>query len=132
MKRIMIAVGALTLALASLGNAQGTATSKEAGDHYTESQIKKLAKEAHSPEQYGVLATYYGNRQQLFLVKAADEKQEWARRSQYTTSISAKYTRPVDSARNLYEYYVQEASDAGALSDRYHRLAGPTAQGQAL
>jgi hypothetical protein len=131
MKRITIAVGILSLALASLGNAQGTATSKEAGDHYTQSQLKKLAREARTPEQYGVLASYYGNRQHLFLVRAADEKQEWARRSQFTTSISAKYPRPVDTARNLYEYYAQEASEAGALSDKYHHLAGSTTPGQA-
>jgi hypothetical protein len=124
MKQINFAVGILSLALATLGNAQGNASPKETGDHYTQSQLKKLAKEARTPEQYNVLASYYDNKQHVFLLKAADEKQEMERRSQYTTSISAKYPKPVDSARNLYEYYTQKASEAGVLSDKYHHLAG--------
>jgi len=125
MKRISIAISILSLALATLGNAQGTSPSKETGEHYTQSQLKKMVSEAHSPEQYDVLARYYGNEQKVFLQKAADEKQEWARRSQFTTSISAKYPRPVDSARNLYEYYAYKASEAGVLSDKYRVLATP-------
>ena len=33
--------------------------------------------------------------------------------------------RPVDSARNLYEYYMYKASEAGALEAKYSRLASP-------
>jgi hypothetical protein len=125
MKQSTIAVCILSLALATLGNAQGTDSSKQTGEHYTQSELKKLINEAHTSDQYDVLARYYSNEQRAFLQKAADEKQEWARRSQFTTSISAKYPRPVDSARNLYEYYSYKASEAGVLSDKYHRLVGP-------
>ncbi|WP_263354728.1 hypothetical protein [Acidicapsa acidisoli] len=125
MKQSSVTACILSLALATLGNAQGTASSKQTGEHYTQSQLKKLVNEAHTPDQYDVLAHYYGNEQQSFLQKAADEKQEWARRSQFTTSISAKYPRPVDSARNLYEYYAYKASEAGVLSEKYLRLASP-------
>jgi hypothetical protein len=125
MKQSSIAMCILSLALATLGNAQGTTTSKQTGEHYTQSQLKKLVNEAHTPEQYDVLARYYGNEQQSFLQKAAEEKQEWARRSQFTTSISAKYPKPVDSARNLYEYYEYKASETGELSEKYRRLARP-------
>jgi hypothetical protein len=126
MKQSSIAVCILSLALATLGNAQGTASSKQTGEHYTQSRLKKLVNEAHTSDQYDVLARYYGNEQQSFLQKAADEKQEWAHRSQFSTSISAKYPKPVDSARNLYEYYAYKASEAGVLSEKYRRLARPT------
>jgi hypothetical protein len=71
------------------------------------------------------LANYYGDRQKDYLQKAADEKIEWARRSQNVTGILAKYPRPVDSARNLYEYYMTRASEAGTLEAKYSRMATP-------
>jgi hypothetical protein len=40
---------------------------------------------------------------------------------------AAKYPRPVDSARNLYEYYMYKASEAGTLEAKYSRLAEPDA-----
>jgi len=43
------------------------------------------------------------------------------------TGIMAKYPRPVDSARNLYEYYMTRASEAGMLEAKYTRLAAPDA-----
>jgi hypothetical protein len=125
MRKIQIAVGILTLTLASFGVAQGTTSSKTTGEHYSQSELKKMASDARTPQQFSALANYYGNQQQTYLQKAAAEKLEWVRRSQYTTSISARYPRPVDSARNLYEYYAYKASEAGALSDKYHQLAQP-------
>ena len=78
---------------------------------------------AHAPEQYTALASYYGPAEANYLQKAAEEKQEWARRSQNITSVAAKYPRPVDSARNLYEYYMYKASEAGTLAAKYSHLA---------
>jgi hypothetical protein len=115
----------LSLVFAGVGSAQGAASSAEAGDHQTQTQLKQLARDAHSPEQYKSLANYYGDRQKDYLQKAADEKIEWARRSQNVTGILAKYPRPVDSARNLYEYYMTRASEAGTLEAKYSRMATP-------
>jgi hypothetical protein len=125
MKCISIGLGLLWLGLAGVGLAQGSAKSNATEEHYSSAQLKKLVAEAHTPEQFNVLAHYYDGQKQMLLEKAADEKQEWVRRSQYTTSISAKYPSPVDSARNLYEYYSQKASNAGALAEKYRQLARP-------
>lgn len=117
----------LSVVFAGVGSAQGAAASAETGDHYTEAQAKQLARDARAPEQYKILASYYGERQKIFLQKAADEKVEWERRSQNVTGVLAKYPRPVDSARNLYEYYMAEAADAGKLEAKYSQMAAPDA-----
>jgi len=103
------------------------ASAAETGNHYTQAQLKELARDAHAPEQYKSLANYYGERQKDYLQKAADEKKEWERRSQNVVGVLAKYPRPVDSARNLYEYYMTRASEAGTLEAKYSRLATPDA-----
>jgi hypothetical protein len=89
--------------------------------------LKELALNAHSPAQYAVLASYYGERKTDYLRQAAEEKTEWERRSQNITGVLAKYPRPVDSARNLYEYYMYKASEAGSLEAKYQQLAAPNA-----
>jgi hypothetical protein len=86
-----------------------------------------MALNAHAPAQYTALASCYGEQRNDLLKKAAEEKQEWERRSQNVMGAAAKYPRPVDSARNLYEYYMYKASEAGTLEARYSRLAAPDA-----
>jgi len=84
-------------------------------------------REAHSPNEYRALAGYYGEQQTSYLKQAAEEKQEWVRRSQNIVGVAAKYPRPVDSARNLYEYYMYKASQMGALSLKYSQLGAADA-----
>jgi len=127
MKRSLFAACILSLAYAGAGIAQGTASSPETGAQYTQAQLKQLALTAHAPAQYAALANYYGKQQSDYLQKAAEEKQEWVRRSQNIMGVAAKYPRPVDSARNLYEYYMYKASEAGTLQAKYTRLAAPDA-----
>jgi hypothetical protein len=103
------------------------ASSPETSAHYTQAQLKQLALEAHAPAQYTALANYYGQQRSDYLQRAAEEKLEWDRRSQNIMSVAAKYPRPVDSARNLYEYYMYKASEAGTLEAKYNRLAAPDA-----
>jgi hypothetical protein len=91
--------------------------------HYTQAQIKRMMREANTPDQYRVVARYFEQRQGEFSSKAADQLAEWARRSQNTTGPAAKYPRPVDEARNLYEYYAHEADDAAFQADKYNRFA---------
>jgi hypothetical protein len=123
MKRSLFAASLLSLALVGIGNAQGTVSSPETDAHYTQAQLKQLALNAHTPTQYSNLASYFSGQPRTYLQKAADEKREWERRSQNITSIAAKYPRPVDSARNLYEYYMYKASEAGSLEAKYSHLA---------
>jgi hypothetical protein len=87
--------------------------------------VKQLVREARAPEHYKILAGYYDERAKSYLQKAAEEKADLDRRSQSIVGIQAKYPRPVDSARNLYEYYMAEAAEAGRLEAKYSQLAAP-------
>jgi hypothetical protein len=127
MKKGFCAAAILSFALVGVVNAQGAISSAENGDHYTKSQLKQLERDAHTPGQYAALAQYYGEQQKNYAQQAAEEKQEWARRSQITASLYAKYPKPADSARNLYEYYALKASEAAALSARYGQMADSSA-----
>jgi len=91
--------------------------------HYSKAGLAQLRKEAHTPEQYRALAVYFDQRKRSFQEQANQEKKEWERRSQNVVGPAAKYPRPVDSARNLYEYYDYEADQAGVLQAQYQRLA---------
>jgi len=123
MTRNVFAACILTLAFASIGNAQGAASSPET-THYTQAQVKQLERNANAPDQWKIVASYYEERQKSYLQLAAAEKKEWEQRSQNVTGAFAKYPRPSDSARNLYEYYMEKASKAGELDAKYSRLAG--------
>jgi hypothetical protein len=126
MKGTYVAASILTLALIGAVSAQGLVASAQDGDHVSKAQLKQLAREAQSPEQYEALAHYYDIQQNDYLRQAKDARHEWISRLQFTTSLFAKYPRPADSARNLYESYVEKASKAGALSARYSQLAEPS------
>jgi len=131
MNRILVAAGILSFALAGVGNAQPTASNARNGAHYKHAQLKQMAREAHTPEQYKVLAGYYASRHAYYLQQAAEEKQEWVRRSQNVPVVAAnKYPRPVDSARYLYEYYMSKAPEAGELAAKYGQMAAPELSAQ--
>jgi hypothetical protein len=121
-KSNLFAASILSCALVGIGSAQEAATSPDTSAHYTKAPVKQLVRDAHSPDQYRALDAYYGEQQKSYLKQAAEEKQEWVRRSQNIVGVAAKYPRPVDSARNLYEYYMYKASETGALSLKYNQL----------
>jgi hypothetical protein len=123
MKHTLFAACILSSALVGSGNAQQTAASPEMNAHYTKAQVKQLVRGAHTPDQYRILASYYGEQQNGYLKQAADEKREWIRRCQDGAGVAAKYPRPVDSARNQYEYYMYKASGSGDLAAKYAELA---------
>ena len=77
MKNNLVAASILSFALAGVANAQATAPSVENGTHYTQAQLKELARNAHAPAQYSALAAIYGNQQKDYLQKAEEERQEW-------------------------------------------------------
>jgi hypothetical protein len=85
--------------------------------------MRQMALEARTAGQFSTLAACYEKLQKDYFEQAAQENQEWERRSQNVMATAAKYPRPVDSARNLYEYYLLKASKAGQLSAKYIRLA---------
>lgn len=75
-------------------------------------------------------SNYYRNRQAAFQKKADDEKRELDRRSQNVSGPAAKPPRPVDTARNLYQYYLDEAKRMGQMADRYEAQGALTASKQ--
>ncbi len=123
MIRTLIAACIVTLALTGVGNAQGATSSSQSGTHFTKAQLKQMLRDAHTPEQYKALASYYDEQSKSYLQQAADEKKEWERRSQNVQGVAAKYPRPSDSARNLYEYYMYKASESTSLEANYDQLA---------
>jgi hypothetical protein len=112
-------------AIAAATGAQTTVSSQGNNTHYTQAELKKLAQEASTPSQYATLAAYYAEQQRKYTAQAAEEKLEWARRSQNIMVVAAKYPRPVDSARYLYEYYTYKATEAGQLTAQYEQKAHP-------
>lgn len=124
MKPLISFAGVVALVLAAGMSSSGAVT--PGGPHYSAAQLKQMIREAHTPDQYTAIARYYDVRHSEFSRKAADEKVEWERRSQNTSGPAAKYPRPVDVARNLYEYYEHEANDAAFQADKYYQLASGT------
>ncbi len=121
MTRTLITACTLALALASYGNAQGAASSSGSGSHFTKAQLKQMQRNAHTPEQYKTLASYYDEKQKSYLQQAAEEKKEWEQRS--------RNIKGVDPARNLYEYYMCKASECGSLEAKYNRLMASSGSG---
>ena len=124
-KGLVISFLAISLGCNQFGLA--ATLTQESTNQYTPSQIRELRRTAHTSAQYDLLATYYDRQQKKYSDLASIELKEWSRRSQNVTSIAAKYPRPVDSARNLYQYYASRADDATKLSSKYHQLANPDA-----
>jgi hypothetical protein len=85
------------------------------------SQLKQLIREAHTPEQYQTLATYFRAQEKLYNDKAAVEKQEWDRRAAITTGPEMKPPTGADSARNLYQYYVEKSQEMATLASNYEQ-----------
>jgi len=127
MNRNLLATCILSLTFTCVGYAQGMASSPENGAHYTKAQLKQLVQNAHTPEQYTALASYFNEQKSNYLQQAAEEKREWESRGQNVMGMAAKYPRPVDSARNLYEYYIYKASKAEILEAKYSRVASQNA-----
>lgn len=81
----------------------------------------RLMRTAHAPEQYQALTLYFRAQQAHYQLKAADEKQEWLRRSRITTGPTMKPPTPANSARNLYQYYAAKANEMAGLASLYEQ-----------
>ena len=124
MRNILLAAGILSIAIAGVGNAQGTASSAEQDSSLTKAQIRQMARVARTPEQYRAVAGYYAGLQEKYLRQAAKERQEWVSRSQNVPAVAAnKYPRPVDSSKYSFEDFTRKASEAGSLAAKYNQMA---------
>ena len=125
MKPTFKGMSALVLAFATIGVAQGATIPTIEQTQITAKQEKQLAKQAQTPNQLGTLAEFYEKQQKHYLAKAAEERQEWTRRSANVTGPAAKYPRPVDSAHYLCDYYTYKAKQAGELAAKYALQTNP-------
>ena len=89
----------------------------------TQARAKFLVKNAKTPAEFFALHDYYAHVAETDRVKAAEEKQEWERRSANPVAYGRKYPTPLDSAHYLYESYQQSADAAAAKAQRYELLA---------
>jgi hypothetical protein len=95
---------------------------------YSHAELKKMISEARTAEQYKTLASYFRAQENSYEQKAAEEKQEWQRRSQINAALYQKYPRPADSSKNRYEYFAYEAQQSNAEASHYENLAASTPQ----
>jgi len=123
MKRIWIIVTMLSLALLFLGVARLQAQTKDQSVSLSASDAHRLMKTAHDSGQYRALAAYFRQKEQSSSSQRDAELSLWNSRKQGIAANQNKYPRPVDSAHNLYDYYVYETSHAAAQAHHYEQMA---------
>ena len=80
--------GRLLLSLAMLAGSSMALQSQTTSRTLSQNELKRQIAEAHTPEQYRALATYYSQQADRFRTKATEEKAEWDRRRLTTVSIA--------------------------------------------
>ena len=86
-------------------------------------EARNLIKSAHTITEYKQLAAYFHLREAYYRTKAADEKIELDRRAQVNAPLYQKYPRPVDTAKALYDSYVESADGAAQQATHFDQLA---------
>ena len=112
-------LGAASLFVLAVGVASAQ---PQTSPQYSHAELQKMIANAHTPQQYQALATYFRSQQKLFEQQAQSEKQEWDRRSQITAATYQKYPRPADSSRNRYEYFTYEAQQMSQQAAHFESL----------
>lgn len=88
----------------------------------TERSTKRMARLAHTPEQYRAVADSYHQLYEEDYVKAIAEKREWVKMREIR--YWGKTQSPAESARIQYEYYAFKCAKMSKLEARYDKLAG--------
>jgi hypothetical protein len=122
MRASLLTAGIIGLALAAVpAFAQSSPATAESQP--TPAQVKQMAREAQTPQQFAALADYYQAQSRTYSRMASAEMTEWSRRAEMVTPLSEKWPRPADSARNLSEYYRYKAEKLAATAAQYSRMA---------
>ena len=117
--KVYVACMAIALAAGSVAARAESSTPVKLSN----AELKQMEQSAHTPEQYGELASYFRSRQQDFRQQAISEVPLMAWRSQFTFSLAAKYPRPYDSSRNRYDYFMYETHQMSQKAAYYEGLA---------
>lgn len=126
MKRILTVIGVVVMIVTAEAVAAAEKNSP-VQSAYTSSQIRQMAREAHTAEQYTELADYYALQQGVYRQKAVEQMHLWRERAEMVTPLSEKWPRPVDSARNLHDYYEYKVAQSAKLFEKYDQLADTAA-----
>ena len=117
--KIYVACLAIALAAGSVAARAESSTPVKLSN----AELKQMEQDAHTPQQYQELASYFRSRQQDFRQQAVSEVPLMAWRSQFTFSLAAKYPRPYDSSRNRYDYFMYETHQMSQKAAYYEGLA---------
>lgn len=114
----------IILAITSFAIATGMIAAETTNPaHISGPELRRMERQARTPEQYQLVASAYRAQQEYFQQKADAEMHEWIRRMQFVNPVWEKYPRPEDSSRNRYEYFRYEARQLGKKADRYQELS---------
>jgi hypothetical protein len=116
--KVYVACMAIALAAGSVAARAESSTPVK----FSNAELKQMERNAHTPEQYEALASYFRSRQQGFRERAREEVLLMAWRSQFTFSLAAKYPRPYDSSRNRYDYFMYETHQMSQKAAYYEGL----------
>jgi len=111
------------VAFACMLTSAGAGADSNSSSQIAKSELRRMIRDAHTQEQYVVLAKYFRAQQQHFEQEAQAEKVEWIRRSANVSGPAAKYPRPVDSSKNRYEYFSAEANEMDLKASHYEALS---------
>ena len=117
--KVYVACMAIALAAGSVAARAESSTPVKLSN----AELKQMEQDAHTPQQYQELASYFRSRQQDFRQQAVSEVPLMAWRSQFTFSLAAKYPRPYDSSRNRYDYFMYETHQMSQKAAYYEGLA---------
>jgi hypothetical protein len=117
--KIYVACMAIALAAGSMAARAESSTPVKLSN----AELKQMERNAHTPEQYEALASYFRSRQQDFREQAREEVPLMAWRSQFTYSLAAKYPQPYVSSRNRYDYFMYETHQMSQKATYYEGLA---------
>lgn len=122
MKLIRTFAATLSVTLPLVGMAQMQTQPAGQATTISSKEAHSLMKTAHELAQYQELAAYFRGKEQSYRVKRDQELALWNYRAQGIAANQNKYPRPVDSAHNLYDYYVYETDHAAAQAQHYEQL----------
>jgi len=95
---------------------------------YGKAQVRQMMRDAHTREQYLVLAEYYRGQQQTFREHARREWSEAVRLSQFSSATAGRYPRPVDWSMIRYEYFSHKSRQMAQKSAYWEKLSASASQ----
>ena len=121
----MIRLLCLSIVAITVGVSGGALMAQpDAANQSNPKDLQSRVRNAHTPEDFRALANYYAQLEARYLARATGERREWERRSQSTAALDQKYPRPVDAARNRYEYFMTMAAEMRGIKEKYRAKAG--------